>query len=227
MAATPQGQAAIKQAIEPINSTPPTYDVHMYSPEGKAVTVSVDGSTVNDGVKGSDGKSNWASVMEKAWAKYNDTYQVNKNDDGSATRGYAGIGNGGFSSDVYQALTGKAAIYSAEFNTDGALANPSDVSQQLKDQLNRGQSVTAYSNLGPAGGVEGQDPIATTSKGSDVIGGHAYAVLGTDGDDVILRNPWGKNGSANAGANQNPPGVIRMTMDEFVKDFRYTIASGT
>lgn len=220
MAATPAGQNLIQNAISKTSDSPPTYDVKMFSPDGKPITISVDGSMVNDGVRGTDNKTNWSSVLEKAYAKYNDQFDI----DQSSATGYAGIANGGYAGDFLTAMTGKSSEYSGPFTSNGQSVDPSDVKQSIESSLASGKFVEATSNSSSSN--SDKDVIGTTGDGTSIMGSHAYSVLGVDGDTVTLRNPWGNKGNANAGANKSDPGTITMSMQDFVKNFQNMFTSG-
>ncbi|MBE2250341.1 MAG: hypothetical protein IAE78_12425 [Myxococcus sp.] len=130
----------------------------------------------------------WFPLVEKAYAQWQGSYDT--------------IGNGGHSSDVFEAVLGR----------DGASINISAgnlnrVFDTIKRNIDANQPVAAGTY---------HDEARYTNTG--VYGDHAYSVLGYEqqGNDrfVILRNPWGESEPAGNGAND---GVFKLKLEEFAK----------
>ncbi|MCC6335974.1 MAG: hypothetical protein IT380_18535 [Myxococcales bacterium] len=138
-----------------------------------------------------DGKEEWPAVLEKAYAKWKG--------------GYERIGNGGFASDLFQTVSGRAADWG-------------EVKDYKPDALwKKIQSTTSRHRPVAAGTFADNDPRANYS-GTGVHGDHFYTVLGATEEGgvkyVTLRNPWGMDEPTGNGADD---GVFKLPLTDFVK----------
>jgi hypothetical protein len=133
----------------------------------------------------------WFPLLEKAWATWKGSYNA--------------IGNGGMSSDVFQAVLGK----------DGEdmsikYADPDEMWKTIKNAIDGKQPVSA----GTYG--ESKDAMYTNTG---VHSDHSYSVLGYVEEagnlrKVTLRNPWGEVEPAGNGPDD---GVFNLPLNEFQK----------
>ena len=134
----------------------------------------------------------WFPLIEKAYAAWHGSY----ND----------IGNGGFSSDVLQAVLGK------EGRDMTVSTSPSTV-ERTWTQIKRG-----VDNKWPvAAGTHGDSQEALYTN-TGVYADHAYSVIGYEergGERYVqLRNPWGESEPSGNGAND---GVFLLKLSDFSK----------
>jgi hypothetical protein len=128
----------------------------------------------------------WFPLVEKAYAQWQGSYDA--------------IGNGGHSSDVFEAVLGRegGTTYVSSGNLD-----------RVFDQIKR----SLDANLPVAAGTY-HDESRYTNSG--VYGDHAYSVLGYEQQGtqkyVVLRNPWGESEPAGNGAND---GVFKLKLEDF------------
>lgn len=179
-----------------------TYSVRFYH-KGEPVWIHVDGQLPVDSkgnpvyAKGADSDGDkklelWVPLMEKAYAKFKDTYSTDK-----VETGYSEIDHGGHCDTVMEALTGKEA---SRKTWKGS-------ADQLADRLaavDDGQLVSIGTKDGVSDGWAGP---------------HAYTVLDTyekDGETyVVLRNPWGFGEPDSADHMDNErDGIFTVTIDE-------------
>ncbi len=160
------------------------YAVRFYDAWGDPQDVEIDADLVRRSGKPlyarsadsrSDGEELWVGLVEKAYAQWHDSYEK--------------IGNGGYTGDVLQALTGANANYKRlEYQSDESLF------RAVVDAVNEGRPV--------ASGTFGEDS-GVDYEGTGVYAWHAYTVLGADQVDgtyrVQLRNPWGSSEPADNG----------------------------
>jgi hypothetical protein len=163
-----------------------SYTVTFYE-DGKPVQIVVqpevlrkpDGTPITGFGDSADGGSPelWAVVVEKAAAQWKG--------------GYNDI-QGRWPGDWMQELTGRDSV-----RTDaGDVGSTSDI----QAQLDAGQAVT-FSTQDPK-----DQPGMGQLKPKPLIGPHAYTVMGTDGDYVLLQNPWGSK-----------EGITRIHIDDLRK----------
>ncbi|MBX5483316.1 MAG: hypothetical protein IRZ16_15960 [Myxococcaceae bacterium] len=132
----------------------------------------------------------WFPLFEKAYAQWKGSYDR--------------IGNGGLSSDVFEAVLGKEGRdLSIKYST------PDRVWQTLKTALDNKQPVSA--------GTYGEDHEAMYTN-TGVYADHSYSVLGYEEVNgqkrVILRNPWGQSEPAGNGPDD---GIFKLTLEQFCK----------
>jgi hypothetical protein len=175
-----------------------TFNVSMFDPTGKPITVVVDSEVlVDDGSSGTigqvsakDGSADWATILEKAVMKYDYAYAMVGQIDG--------IG----SEELVPMFTG----------TGGSIAfapgtlTPSQLQQVVTVSLAAGKFVTGGFNQALA---LGEDQTVTA---------HGYAIMvPTDPslDMVDMRNPWGVNPWASAttsGYDTGTDGLLRIPL---------------
>lgn len=177
-----------------------TFDVRFFERDRfgnfKPVTVTVDsdvatsGGTTHKYGKSRDGNELWVTVLEKAYAQWKG--------------GYEAIGNGGRSSDVFEALTGKRAT-----RTSTTYTTADRVYAAISTAIAEHRPVTA-GTFGKDSGVD--------YNGTGVYAWHAYTVLGTSEEAgtkyIHLRNPWGNTEPGNDGKDD---GIFKMKLDDFMK----------
>ena len=144
----------------------------------------------------------WFPLAEKAYAQWKGSYNA--------------IGNGGLSSDIFEAVLGK----------DGQDRNIPSMSQdQVWSQIKT--SVDAHQPM--SAGTYGDDKESLYTN-TGVYADHSYSVLGykeKNGEKyVTLRNPWGESEPAGNGPND---GIFYMKLQDFTKLYEslmYTQADG-
>ncbi len=194
-----QNPDAIKNAIK--DNGDGTYTVSFFENQGygrafKQVSVTVDGDMATS-ASGTQryGKSRekselWVGVLEKAYAEWKGGYET--------------IGNGGYATEVLEALTG---------NRASATSTTATSTDALFSRIERASSSGAPITAGTHGKDSGVD-----YNGTGVYAWHVYTVLGTSQENgakyVELRNPWGNTEPGNDGKND---GIFKMKMEDFVK----------
>lgn len=163
-----------------------SYTVTFYE-DGKPVRIVVqpevlrkaDGTPVTGFGDQQDGSNPelWAVVVEKAAAQWKG--------------GYKNI-EGRWPGDWMEELTGQ--------DSERTDADDVDSTSDIQAQLNDGKAVT-FSTKSPK-----DNPGMNDIKPNKLFGPHAYTVLGTDGDYLLLQNPWGSG-----------EGVTRVHIDELRK----------
>lgn len=140
--------------------------------------------------KGEKSMELWFPLVEKAYATWKGSY----ND----------IGNGGMSSDVFEAVLGR----------DGQdmsikYANPDTLWKTIKTSIDNKQPVSA--------GTYGDDQDALYTN-TGVHSDHSYSVLGykeVNGEKLVtIRNPWGETEPAGNGPND---GIFDLPLKDFQK----------
>ncbi|MEZ4319494.1 MAG: C2 family cysteine protease [Myxococcota bacterium] len=161
------------------------YSVRFYDAWGTPQDVDVDAELIRRSGKPlyarsadsrTDAEELWVGLVEKAYAKWHGSYDK--------------IGNGGYTGDVFQAITGANASYKN-------LSSQSDESlfSSVVEAVNEGRPV--------ASGTFGEDS-GVDYTGTGVYAWHAYTVLGADRTEdgtyrIQLRNPWGSSEPADNG----------------------------
>lgn len=135
----------------------------------------------------------WWPLIEKAYAQLKGSYNE--------------IGNGGVSSDIWEACMGRDGRYqSTKFMDEGRLWT------EIKD---------AVDNKLPCGaGTYGEDQEALYTN-SGIYADHAYSILGCSEREgvryVTLRNPWGQSEPAGNGRDD---GVFELKLADFKKYYQ-------
>ena len=151
-----------------------SYDVTLYSKKDKlsltptVVKVKPQFPINPDGTPAYAGKGDnemWVMIMEKAYAKLNGDYES--------------IGQGGYTEDGLEAVTGKEA---SDYTPD--TYKEKDLVTLIQKALSDKKPMTA----GTRGG--GEEPFKSKS-GCTVYKGHAYTVSSVDAARIKLQNPWG------------------------------------
>ncbi|MFL5318236.1 MAG: C2 family cysteine protease [Myxococcaceae bacterium] len=142
----------------------------------------------NNADKGDKTMELWFPLVEKAYATWKGSY----ND----------IGNGGMSSDVFEAVLAKSGQ-----DMTITSSNQDKVWAQLTKAID--------SKLPVSAGTYGDDQEAKYSN-TGVYADHSYSVLGYEVKNgekyVTLRNPWGESEPAGNGAND---GIFNLKLSEF------------
>jgi hypothetical protein len=132
----------------------------------------------------------WFPLVEKAYAQWKGSYNE--------------IGNGGHSSDVFEAVIGR----------DG---NSMNVSSGNLDRVFDTIKKNVDAKLPVAAGTYGESEEARYTN-SGVYADHAYSIMGYEqvGADkfVVLRNPWGESEPSGNGAND---GVFKLKLQDFAR----------
>ncbi|MBS1152513.1 MAG: peptidase calpain [Myxococcaceae bacterium] len=191
---------AIENAIK--DNGDGTYDVRFFESNGygrpmKEVKVTVDGdmpmlagASVGKYAKGRDKSELWVGVLEKAYAQWKG--------------GYEAVGNGGRSTEVFTAITGKSTSQSMTSYTPA-------------DQLFTSIQTATAAHKPVTAGTHGKDS-GVDYNGTGVYAWHAYSVMGAveEGGQkyVQLRNPWG---SSEHGSDGKDDGMFKMKLEDFTK----------
>ena len=116
-----------------------------------------------------------------------------------------GIGNGGCSNDVFEAITGLR----GSSNNISSSSSASAVFAQVKKAID--------SHLPISAGTHGEDEEALYTN-TGVYADHSYSVVGYKEEGgkqyVQLRNPWGESEPAGDGKND---GIFFLKLDDFMK----------
>ena len=168
-----------------------------WSGKAKAEYVRIDGDipTAGEGLpakygKCRDQKELWVSLIEKAYATWKG--------------GYEAIGNGGCSTDVLSAITGKGSSYQ-----NIGTADPDRMFQTIKKNVDAKVPVTA--------GTYGEDQ-APMYAGKNLYAWHNYSITGAGEENgqkyVELRNPWGRT---EPGSDGKDDGIFKLPLADFMK----------
>ncbi|MCA2980491.1 MAG: hypothetical protein INH41_19715 [Myxococcaceae bacterium] len=132
----------------------------------------------------------WFPLVEKAYAQWKGSYDT--------------IGNGGHSSDVFEAVLGREGQQMSIY-----AGNLDRVFDTIKKAVDAKQPVAA--------GTYGESEEARYTN-SGVYADHAYSILGYEqtGSEkyVVLRNPWGESEPSGNGAND---GIFKLKLQDFAK----------
>jgi hypothetical protein len=198
-----------------------TYTVHLYAPNGASVDVTVNNQVPLDSdghlasVGGPNDQANWATIIEKAYAKYNDVFHVTGKPGDS---GYAAVQGAGI--EAYKAFTGQRSLILAS-SFYGSPEEQTALAKLMQEDIKSGQIVFA-------GVVLSQNP--TLPGGGTLPTVHGYSVVDVNQDAsgnwyVDLRNPWGFTpGVSNPGGTDD--GIIRMPMSDYVTYVGWTEVGG-
>ena len=156
-----------------------TFNVKMFDPQGKAVTVVVSSAFLTDSkgnIAATSGKNNvatWATVLEKAIMKYEMIYQVNTDIGGMGSEHVTPLFTGNGNSFAFSPgkLTGDQLAFVVKYS------------------LKHGRFITG-----------GFNKVVTIGKYSTVPG-HGYTLMfsSTSQSLFAMRNPWGFNPGGNGG----------------------------
>ncbi len=149
----------------------------------------------------------WPALMEKAWAIFKG---------GGGKGDYDKVGQGGYESDVMEAITGRLCDYH-----DVKDMEDDDLWATLKKAADNKQAVTAGTYSAKKGKDGKADPRYT---GTGIYDDHAYTVMGvkTKGRGknkkrfVILRNPWAEGEPTGDGKDD---GIFECPLDTFKKSY--------
>lgn len=134
----------------------------------------------------------WFPLMEKAYAVWK-----------GGSEGYNGIGNGGLSSDIFEAITGKRGV-------------DTSISYQSPDHLFSAVKHAIDAHLPISAGTYGDDQEAKYTN-TGVYADHSYSVVGYKEEGgvkyVQLRNPWGESEPSGDGKND---GIFYLPLDKFM-----------
>jgi hypothetical protein len=193
-----------------------TYTVHLFDLNGNRVDVTVNNQLPMDskgnlvGVCGPNNQANWASIVEKAVAKYNDVYHgINYS---PTDVGYAALNNGVNDDGFYEILTGINANYTPSDAPYLKTPEQQDAfALQMHDAINNGQTVWASSTT-----------FQTMPDGNQIEGAHQYSVIDVNQDAngnwyVDVRNPWGHTPTIFGWDDGKQDGVIRMSIHDYLK----------
>ncbi|MEP6520063.1 C2 family cysteine protease [Microcoleus vaginatus] len=240
-------QAASKQSVvlnNLIKSDGNNYTLQFYNYlTGKPGQVTVDNQVVTDkdevfGARWdsqqspepsqASGQPIWASIVERAYAKFRG--------EETSRNGYDAIGNGDSGGIPLKRVTGQAmeeihwkpsedtpqysviefSDESGEYNLLGSIT-PDQIFQRIQDTLNQGRYVET-------GTVED----AEQRSDNVLVGGHAYSIHNAyeaNGQKMLLvRNPWGTDNKVDARAPEDPSsntkdGFVAITFDRFLENF--------
>lgn len=204
-----QGRTVVQDMIT--TNKDGTFTLHMYDPVGNALDVTVNNevpetaqsSVVGDA--GPTGSANWATLAEKAYAKYNDEFHTV-----SAHSGYDGIATGGDPGAVFKAFMGVQVDYAWHNQMTTSNARNAFAST-LKQALSSGKPVVAAA-----------EHSSTLSTGAQIVGSHAYTLMAVDQDSsgpwfVDIRNPWGFTANVPNSSHSTDDGVLRITFDDYMQ----------
>lgn len=173
-----------------------TFKIDMFDPAGKPLSVAVNSSFYStDGktlatVSGHNGVADWATVLEKAFMKYNSIYSIKAD-------GIEGI----YSEMAMPAFTGNG----NSFFLPGNSLNLQQAATAVKSALIQGMLVTGGFNKALAVGID------------ETVTSHGYSEFwpADDGSIVSVRNPWGVSETVNGGSyNGAANGVINIPKTE-------------
>jgi hypothetical protein len=199
-----------------------TYTVQLYDPNGKPVDIAVDNKLPTGpngkllGLTDTSGQADWASIVEKAYAKYNDVYHVTGK---PGDTGYTALTDGGYTVTAVQVLTGQnATLFSnSSYSTPEQQNN---LAQQMQQNIKDGQIVTA-----------GTSNEKVLPDGGHTTAAHVYSVVSVEQDAngnwyVLVRDPQGYvPWIDNQGGTNSDDGVMKMSISDYVKYFDYTTVS--
>ncbi len=143
--------------------------------------------------KGEKTMEMWFPIMEKAYAQWKGSYNE--------------IGNGGMSSDVFEACLGKSGVSKSISSTADAT-----LWKNIKDAVDNHKPASA--------GTYGEDRESLYTN-SGVYADHSYSILGYSEKNgvqyVRMRNPWGESEPSGDGKND---GVFDLTLADFKKYYQ-------
>jgi hypothetical protein len=190
-----------------------TYTVHLFDPNGTPVDVTVDNKLPTDangnllGLSGPNNEANWASIVEKAFAEYNDVYHVTGEPGHS---GYDALNDGGSALTAVRVLTGHNTtnLANSSYTTP---QQQNAFAQQLQQDIENGKIVTATS-------VNER----VLPDGAHTIANHLYSVVGVHQDAngnwyVDVRNPEAYTPYIDGSGSTTDDGVLHMSISDYVK----------
>jgi len=190
-----------------ISSADDTFDVAMIDPQGNAVSIVINNefvlSSSGDLAQVGDLKiPNWATVLEKAAAKYNYIYTAAS---GTKGNGFAGLVGAAQQNLIPMFIAGTTAY---SFGPGQKTAD--DMLNLLLLEFAAGSVVTCGS------------AVNMTWNDGPIVHSHGYAVLGVSSDNTTVqaRNPWG-TGETKKGYSIQPPsgGISNVPIADFARDW--------
>jgi cytolysin (calcineurin-like family phosphatase) len=141
-----------------------------------------------------DVNEQWPGLIEKAYAQWKGGYQK--------------IGQGGFASDLFQALSGKEADWS-------------DVKDFTADELFKKIKTSVSHHKPVAAGTFGEHDKRVSYTNTGVHGDHFYTVLGAVEEGgkkyIQLRNPWGSSEPGDGKLDGKDDGIFKLPVADFMK----------
>ena len=139
----------------------------------------------------------WVALAEKAYIQLNESGVIGQD----GTNSYQGI-SGGFGKNALYHITGRSVDNG---HVNWGIFNQNDDIGKIVSAWNAGQLVI----------------LSTNNDASDVYNNiaadHVYTLVGCDGDNFTLYNPWGINGDGAEG--QHKDGFIRLNRDQLMDNF--------
>jgi hypothetical protein len=190
-----------------VSSANDTFVVAMIDPQGNAVSIVIDNefvlSSSGDLAQVGDLKTpNWATVLEKAAAKYNYIYTAAS---GTKGNGFAGLEGAG-PENLIPMFIADTTTYACEPGQKTA----DDMLYLLNLEFAAGSVVTCGS------------AVNQTWNDGPIVHSHGYAALGVSSDNATVqaRNPWG-TGETDKGSSIQPPsgGISNVPIADFARDW--------
>ena len=183
-----------------------SYGVRFYY-NGVAEYVTVNGQLANGGTKFNSGAAKWCSLLEKAWAQFQEINLATGNSAYNSGNSWDTIGNGGAPDRAMLAVSGatRVDIYDA---SGGSWSKYSQsASLQYLDSATGIASATLLATIRSALAAGNDVTVNSSTSAADsrglatLMANHQFMVVGVNDatGGLILRNPWG----VEAGQNWN------------------------